>query len=174
MKRMVFLLGFMGCGKTYWAKRMAGILDVPCYDLDAMIERYSAMPVNQIFENTGEAAFRDLEKKVLHHGMHLVPGMYAAGGGTPCFFDNMDWMNEIGLTIYLKTPTNILVERLKTERLLRPLLAQVEEHALEAHIEQLVSQRSPFYTKAAICLEQSPENRPVFEQILLEAINAEY
>ncbi len=173
MKRMVFLIGFMGSGKTYWANRMASILDVPCYDLDKMIENYSKMPVGQIFEKSGEAVFRETEKKVLHHCMHLVPGMYAAGGGTPCFFDNMDWMNLNGRTIYLNTPANLLVERLKHERLLRPLLANVEEHALEEHIAQLVAQRLPFYKQATICLEQSAENASVFEQLLLETINAE-
>ncbi len=170
---MVFLLGFMGCGKTYWAKRLAGILGVPCYDLDDLIEQQSEMSVRQIFEKSGESAFRDLEKQILHRCALLDPGIFATGGGTPCFFDNMDWMNAHGKTIYLKTPTGLLAERLKHERLLRPLLAQVEAHALAEHIGHLVAQREQFYNKAALVLEQSLDTLPVFEKMLLDAISAE-
>jgi shikimate kinase len=170
---MVFLLGFMGCGKTYWAKRLSGILGLPCYDLDELIEQQHEMTVRQIFEKSGESAFRDIEKQVLHQCTHLAPGIIAAGGGTPCFFDNMDWMNANGLTIYLKTPVDLLTARLKKERLLRPLLAKVEAHALSEHIEHLVAQREHYYNKAAICLEQNADNIPAFEKMLLEAISAE-
>ena len=171
---MVFLIGFMGCGKTYWGNRLAAKTGIPVYDLDALIEAHEERPVQQVFAQNGEAEFRKIERDCLRDCRRFGKALIATGGGTPCFFDNMAWMNRHGLTIYLDTPAAILADRLKHQRSFRPLLAGVEEHILEAHIEKLVLQRIPYYRQARITLVQSQENTPYFEQMLLEAISAEY
>lgn len=173
-EQIVFLIGFMGSGKTYWGNRMAAKSGIPFYDLDAMLEALEEKPVSQLFAQYGEAAFREIERACLQACLRFGKSIIATGGGTPCFFDNMSWMNKHGRTIYLETPASILADRLKHQRIYRPLLAGVEEHALETHIEKLLLQRIPFYSQATITLEQNLENDPPFEQMLLQAIISEY
>lgn len=174
IQQTVFLIGFMGSGKTFWSNRLAEKTGAPCFDLDDMIEANEKKSVLKVFTESGEKAFRTIEKDTLHACLSLGPAIVATGGGTPCFFDNMDWMNQVGQTIYLKTPASVLAERLKFERTLRPLLANVDEQALEAHIEKLLLQREGFYIQASIILDQSLENEPVFEEMLLNAIISGY
>ena len=168
IQRTVFLTGFMGSGKTFWGNCMAEKTGIPFFDLDAMIEVNEERSVQKVFAESGEDVFRAIEKDTLHACLSLGPAIIATGGGTPCFFDNMDWMNRMGQTIYLKTPASVLAERLKHERAFRPLLANVAEYALEEHIEKLLAQREVFYNQAGIILDQSHSNEPIFEKMLLD------
>jgi len=155
MDKTCFLIGFMGSGKTYQGMRLANRLGVPFVDLDACIEVGEGRTIPAIFEQQHEAAFRRIEQRYLHELEHEAPCVVATGGGTPCFFDNMDWMNAYGITVFLKTPVPVLAARIRTDPVVRPLLAGIPEDHLEQHIARLLEQRMPFYSRAKVIVENS-------------------
>ena len=104
----------MGSGKSYLGQRLANILNWDFVDMDAYLEAQEGKTISQIFEESGEPFFRALEKKYLHSTLNFDKTIVATGGGAPCFFDNIQWMKQHGQTIYLKTPTTVLVNRLKS------------------------------------------------------------
>ena len=167
----IFLVGFMGCGKTYWGERLAAHIGTAFVDLDKLIETHAELSVNHLFEQLGEKQFRILEREALLRCNSFESCVIATGGGTPCYFDNMAWMNKHGKTIYLKTPTHILAERLQHERQFRPLLAKVPAHLLAAHIEKLLGQREPYYAQAHATIEYEA-NEALFLQNLIQWINS--
>lgn len=150
----IFLIGFMGCGKTYSGKRLAARLGFPFIDLDDWIESNLQMTIGEIFLKKGEAAFRIIERDALREMLRFPEGVIACGGGAPCFFDNMAWMNAHGLTIYLDTPVSILSRRLAAEKARRPLIAEITENELEEFIEKKLQERTVFYEQATICYRQ--------------------
>ena len=154
MAAHIFLLGFMGSGKTYLGERLAGLLNRPFFDLDQMLEAGEGETISTIFAEKGEAAFRDLERKYLHTLENQAPAVVATGGGTPCFFDNMDWMKAHGTTVYLKTPIEVLFERLRHEQAGRPLLAGLSDEALRDFIEQKLSERERWYRQAEVVADK--------------------
>lgn len=145
---IIFLTGFMGSGKTYLGKALADQLGFAFLDLDALIEVGEGLCIAEIFGRVGEQAFREMEARYLrtlagHH--HLV---VATGGGAPCFFNNMDWMNGHGVSIYLHAEPALLAARLAGEKEKRPLLRQLDDGQLLAFIESKYSERRPFYDRA--------------------------
>lgn len=169
LDQLTFLVGFMGCGKTFWSKRLSTLTGIHAYDLDELIEVQHEDTIANLFFHHGESGFRTMERAALLQTTLLQPAIIATGGGAACFFDNMDWMNDNGRTIYLKTPASLLADRLKHEIRFRPLLQSVNEHQLEAHIQELLSRRESYYEKATIVLEQTDATLPFFETMLLEA-----
>ena len=111
-----FLIGFMGCGKTFVGKRIAQELDIPFYDLDEYISEKENMSISEIFEKKGEDYFRQVERMCLRDFGIIGDAVIACGGGTPCYFDNLEWINETGTSIYLQTPVELLAKRLKNEK----------------------------------------------------------
>lgn len=148
----LFLVGFMGAGKTYRGQRLAAALDCSFLDMDEEIERQSGKSIPEIFAAVGEAGFREIERQVLHSEAVSQAGVVATGGGLPCFFDNMDWMKTHGQVIWLHVPPAVLAARLKPEKTKRPLIAQVPDEELEAFIEKLLIQRRPYYEQAHLIL----------------------
>lgn len=167
MESTFFLLGFMGCGKSYWSQKLATQLDFQFIDLDAYIEEAEGQTIATIFAEQGEATFRKIEKQHLQ----TVPlgesrAIVALGGGTPCFFDNMAYANEVGTTIYLQTPTDILVDRLWQNSQNRPLLQGKSKEALQLFIEQKVAERQRYYEQATYIVDVNEQT----EQQLLAII----
>jgi shikimate kinase len=156
-RQHLFLIGFMGCGKTYWGRILAHQTSLPFLDLDDLIVQRTGQSIAQIFTEHGESGFRKLEQKTLKTLEEFPASIIATGGGTPCFFDNMDWMNTVGTTVYLKTAPSLLAERLRLEKEYRPLLAGVSLDDLEAFIEKKVMEREPDYMRAKVILEQSED-----------------
>lgn len=156
----------MGAGKTYWGMRLAAWCSVPFVDLDVAIESGEGATVGALFGQHSEAGFRELERRYLQQ-MVVSPSPFvvATGGGTPCFFDNMAWMNQHGVTIYLKTPVDILAARLRLDKTVRPLLQGVADGELEQYIEQLIRQREPFYTRAQHNMIYSGDDQAYWEQL---------
>lgn len=144
----------MGSGKSWWGSRLAERLNRPFVDLDNQIEAGEGKTIAQIFEEHGEARFRKMERDYLQRLASAPVSVVATGGGTPCFFDNLTWMNAQGLTIYLKTPVDVLLARLRLDRSARPLLQGVAEHDLELKISHLLELREPWYRQAQVTLEQ--------------------
>lgn len=145
----IFLIGFMGSGKSFYGRNLAKALDMELIDLDVCIAEETGQTINQIFEEQGEAAFRELEKKHLRSLRTDKVKIISVGGGTPCFFDNMEWMNANGKTVYLKCAASLLFIRLRKSSK-RPLLLNKSPEELSAFIEAKLLERESFYAKAKV------------------------
>lgn len=137
----------MGCGKSHWGAVWAKAAGYTFIELDAAIEAAAGMSVNKIFVQEGEAGFRQREREHLHKSGQPNT-IVATGGGTPCFFDNIDWMNATGHTIYLQATPALLAQRLQPEKAHRPLLHNISDNALQDFITQKLSERETYYVQA--------------------------
>ena len=151
--KSIILLGYMCAGKTTVGRAVAKKLDCTFYDLDWYIEERFHTKVARIFAEEGEARFRDLERRMLHEAAEFENVVLACGGGTPCFFDNMDYMNQQGETIYLKATPEVLYGHLKMGRTVRPLLLNKTPDEVKAFVRQQLSEREKFYGKAKHILD---------------------
>lgn len=156
----------MASGKSYWGNRLSKRTGLPFVDLDNVIETVDARPVPLIFEDSGETYFRELERKTLQNLDMRIPHIVATGGGTPCFFDNMAWMNKTGTTIYLETPVDVLLARLRLDVQIRPLLQGVSEHDLETFLVQHIEQREPWYSQAQVILPYTPDEESFLDTLV--------
>jgi len=147
-----FLIGFMGSGKTYWGKIWAQKNDLDFYDLDEMIETKESRSIASIFEKEGEAYFRKIETALLHSFSDKYNCIISCGGGTACFNNNMQWMNEHGTTVYLAATPTYILSRVKEEKDKRPLINKLNEAELLFFIEQKLKEREPFYSQAQLIL----------------------
>lgn len=164
----IFLLGFMGSGKSFYGKRLASKLNMEFIDLDHFIESNEGQSISEIFESKKEKGFRQIEKKYLQSLSKKEKTVIACGGGTPCFYNNMQWMNKNGLTIYLKSSNNLLFQRLKNGRRNRPLLKNLSDAGLKRFIKSKVDERADEYEEAKIHVQQRVgDNR--FLKKLIEA-----
>ena len=137
--KSIILVGYMGSGKTTVGRQLALALGRTFYDLDWYIEMRYHRTVAQLFEERGEEGFRELERNMLHEAAEFEDIVLSCGGGTPCFFDNMDYIRSVGESVYLKaTP----------EKVERPLLKGKSEEELLDFIRTSLEQREPFYLKA--------------------------
>lgn len=166
----IFLVGFMGSGKTHVGKRLAAALQYDFIDVDQHLEAQSGRSVSDIFATEGEDAFRRLESAALKSLGTKGNCIISTGGGAPCFFDNMDWMNTHGVSVYLKVSPDILLKRLVPRTAKRPLLANKSEVEIRIFIEESLAKRDPFYEQAEIILNQTTEeiNRVDLLQIALQ------
>lgn len=144
----------MGSGKSYVGKRLASSLNIPFVDLDDYIESEAGMSIREIFRRFGEAAFRRREAEALRAMSRYEKAVIACGGGTPCFDDNMKWINANGLSIYLQTPVDLLVERLIPETEHRPLLKNFDKEQLHEYILSKLKEREPYYLQASVIYRQ--------------------
>lgn len=156
----IFLIGFMGCGKSTVGKILADMLDRKFIDLDSSIEISTNRSIDEIFNEDGEEAFREIEKQMLHKMQSRDSVVIATGGGCPAYSDNMEWMNQNGITVYLKTHPGILFHRLAPEKHKRPLIAQLPDVDLMEFILEKIKKRLLFYIKAEITVngEGDPVN----------------
>lgn len=146
----VFLIGYMGCGKSTLGRNVSIMTGIPFIDLDNYIETRYHATVREIFALHGEAGFREIEQRMLHEVGEFEDVIIACGGGTPCFFDNMDYMNEAGTTVFLDTSLPKLHTRLMRGRHKRPLIADKDECQLREFIVEALEKRRPFYSQAKI------------------------
>ena len=144
----IFLIGYMGAGKTTLGKAFSRELGLTFIDLDWYIEERFHKTVQQLFSERGEQGFRELEQKMLHEVAEFEDVVISAGGGTPCFFDNMDYMNACGDTVFLQVEPEVLFHRLKVAKQQRPLLANKSDEELMNFICEALQKRHPFYSQA--------------------------
>lgn len=168
----IFLLGMMGSGKTYWMNKLAGKLKLPKYDLDQLIEDVEDRSIEDIFKQSGEEHFRKMESIVLKWLADKDKFLLATGGGTPCFYDNIDWMNEQGITIWLDEPIETLTNRLIPEKSNRPLISMLNDSRLKTYLEEKTNERKAFYTKAKYSLHGADINETNLLSLIKENTNA--
>lgn len=156
----VFLIGYMGAGKTTLGKAFAREMGLTFVDLDWYIEERFHKTVRQLFTERGEDGFRDLEKRMLHEVADFENVVISTGGGTPCFFDNVEYMNACGETVFLNVDFKVLFRRLKVAKQQRPLLVGKSDEELAEIIKEGLQKRLPFYTKAKYVFQADElENR---------------
>lgn len=158
MKR-IFLMGYMGAGKTTIGKKLAETLNLSFTDLDWFIENRQHKTINEIFAEKGESGFREIEKEALHEVGQFEDALISVGGGTPCFFDNIDYMNQNGTAIYLKVNPAVLADRLCQAKQTRPLLKDKTDDEILNFISDALDKRGPFYEMANLVFDASELNR---------------
>lgn len=159
----IYLIGYMGCGKSTLGRKLAAALQLSFIDLDTFLEEKYFRTIPQIFAEEGESGFRLKEQKVLHEVAAFDNIIVATGGGAPCFFDNMEIMNSSGFCIFLDIDTQSLVNRLIHAKTERPIIKGKSPDELYHFIEEMMQKRRPFYEKAHYILKGS-EIRP--EQVI--------
>ena len=138
----------MGAGKTTVGKALSKQMGLPFYDLDWYIESRMHKTVPQIFAERGEEGFRLIERNMLHEVAEFENVIISCGGGTPCFFDNMDYMNGPGDVIYLKASPEVLYKHLLMGKTERPLLKNKTPEQLNCLMKEQLKIREPYFSKA--------------------------
>lgn len=154
--KCITLIGYMCVGKTTVGRDLARRLGLRFYDLDWYIEERYHTRVPEIFASHGESYFRDVERRMLHETAEFEDIVLACGGGTPCFFDNMDYLNQVSTTVYLHATPATILRHLKISRGHRPLLEGKSPEELQEFVEKQLGEREPFYSKAQIIEEIPP------------------
>lgn len=144
----ILLVGFMAAGKTTLGKALAQKLGLQFIDLDHYIENRYRCTVAQLFAERGEETFRIIERNVLHEIAEFENVIISTGGGTPCFFDNMEYMNSQGVTVFLEASIDVIHTRLTIARIQRPLVKEKTEEELRQYITNMLYQRHPYYALA--------------------------
>lgn len=152
MKR-VYLMGYMGAGKTTVGRVLEKHTGLSFIDLDYYIEGRFLKTIGQIFAEKGEAAFREIERRMLHEVSAFEDVIISTGGGTPCFFDNMEFMNASGMTIYLKVSVEELAKRLETCKHTRPVLQGRSGEELKRFISESLQKRETYYNQSSVIFE---------------------
>ncbi|TMI91792.1 MAG: shikimate kinase [Bacteroidetes bacterium] len=153
----IFFIGFMGSGKTHWGKQVSEKLHIPFFDLDEQITTHEEKSITEIFSENGEEYFRVLEKDILHiitesHENFVM----ACGGGTPCYYNNIDYMNHSGTTIWINTSIDTLFQRLIKEKQARPLIKNLTNEQVRGFIIKKFSDRKIYYEQADIIVDEDP------------------
>ncbi|MDD2525262.1 MAG: shikimate kinase [Bacteroidales bacterium] len=149
----IFLTGFMGSGKTTLGRFFAKENGYSFIDLDHYIEGRYFKTINQIFEESGEEGFRIMEQKALKEVAEIEDVIIATGGGTPCFFDNMDYMNSCGLTVFINVSISELTIRLEKAKSKRPLLKDKSKEEIGEYIKEKLQARLPYYQKSHLTID---------------------
>lgn len=160
----VFIVGFMGAGKTTFGKKLAAALQRSFIDLDDRVASAMAAEMSMaetklplLIEKVGIDRFRDYERDVLVNG-EWGDAVVSTGGGTPCFYENMDWMKDAGVVVFLNTPHEIILGRLRQSNLAeRPLLRGLDDTALKNKITAMLAERLPHYQKAHLTFHPATE-----------------
>ena len=150
----IFLIGFMGSGKSYWGRKLSEKLNLPFFDLDEQVVSHEGKSISEIFTVHGEEYFRLQEKNTLHlltesHDSFIM----ATGGGTPCYFNNIEYMHLSGTTVWINTSQDELFRRLILEKEKRPLISELTDEQLQGFISKKYSDRRIYYEQADMIID---------------------
>jgi shikimate kinase len=148
----IYLVGFMGCGKSTMGRKLAKLLSLNFIDLDKYIEERCFKTIPAIFDEEGEKGFREKERHSLMEVSQFEDVVIGTGGGTPCFFDNMEVMKISGITVYLAPDTETLAHRILKSKHERPLTSGKSRDELIAYINTALEKRAPYYEQSAIII----------------------
>ena len=149
----IYLIGFMGSGKTNMGRLISNQLEYKFCDLDEMFEERYHFTVGHFFETFGEAEFRKIERNLLLSTVNFSQSVISTGGGTPCFFENIDFIKQNGLSVYFRLTAPQLISRLKQSKKPRPLIRNFQGEELDKQIITLLEHREPFYLKADLIID---------------------
>jgi shikimate kinase len=152
-KNIIYVIGFMGSGKSTAGKKLAASLGWDFIDLDRRIEDRAGKTIPQIFSQDGEEIFRKIESEVLRSIKSRTETVISTGGGTPCHGNNMDFMLETGLTVYLKMTSAQLTSRLLESTGERPLIKNIPDDQLNEFIKKKLAVREKWYERAIIIID---------------------
>ncbi len=148
----IYLIGYMGCGKSTIGKKVADLMGISFIDMDKYIEERNFKSVPEIFSEEGELSFREKEQTALLELSAFEDVVIGTGGGSPCFFDNIDVMNRNGVTVYIAPDSEVLASRLIKSKTVRPLIAGKSKQELILFIEEALKERILYYEKAQIII----------------------
>ena len=153
----IFLIGFMGSGKTHWGQLLSQKLNLPFFDLDEQVVSHEGKPINEISVIMVKNTFACLKKDTLHiitesHDSFVM----ACGGGSPCYFNNVDYMNRSGTTVWINTPMEVLFKRLTGEKDARPLIRNLSDSQLRGYIIKKFADRKIYYEQADVVVDDEP------------------
>lgn len=153
----IFLIGFMGSGKTYWGRLLSKKLGIRFFDLDEQVTEHAGKSIPEIFAFEGEEQFRLMEKDALHIITESQDSfVMACGGGSPCYFNNIEYMNSAGTTVWINTPIDTLHSRLLLEKDKRPLIRDLSDEQLKGFIIKKFSDRRIYYEQADVIVDEEP------------------
>jgi shikimate kinase len=165
----IFLIGFMGSGKTHWGKLLSSKLQLPFRDLDSLIVEKENRSVSDIFAAEGEEYFRYKEMEMLEELVGKEENfILSCGGGTPCFFNNIEFMKKSGKVVWLNTSVDVLKERLLKERMSRPLIREVDDEELKRFIIRKLSERKMYYEQADVMVNEESITLEELIRVLLQ------
>lgn len=167
---LVYIIGFMGCGKSTAGRKLAALLGWDFIDLDRMIEQSAGKTISMIFAEDGEEKFRKTESEVLKSLENFSKTVISTGGGTPCHGDNMDFMLSTGLTVYLEMKPLQLVSRLMRSSTDRPLIKNIPDEQLPGFIENKLAAREKWYRRAHIIIESNDLDVNQLSSVITERI----
>jgi shikimate kinase len=162
----IYLIGYMGCGKSTLGHRLSEHLNLQFVDMDHYIEMRNHKTIPQIFAEEGENEFRKKERKALEELSEVTNIIIATGGGAPCFFDNIDLMNNSGKTIYINLDPSILAERLLNSKTERPLIKGKSREELVVFIDETLKKRNQFYKQAKFEITQPDIELEQIEELI--------
>lgn len=153
----IFLIGFMGSGKTHWGRLLSEKLGIRFFDLDEQVTEQAGKPITEIFATEGEEQFRMMEKDILHiitesHDSFVM----ACGGGSPCYFNNIEYMNQAGTSVWINTPLDTIFSRLIREKDKRPLIKSLSDDQLKSFISKKFADRKIYYEQADVVVDDEP------------------
>jgi shikimate kinase len=163
----IFLTGFMGTGKTHWGRIWAARHHYSFIDLDELIEQEEQQSIADIFEKKGEDYFRQKEAIMLRSLEQYSNVIISCGGGTPCFFDNISWMNTRGISVFLEASPAYILKNILLHEGKRPLIKKLNEAELLFYIEQKLKERTPHYSKALLTLDAENITERTIDSLIL-------
>ncbi|MEO6916770.1 MAG: shikimate kinase [Chitinophagaceae bacterium] len=166
----LFLIGFMGTGKSHWGALLSVKFAIPFFDLDTAIEEAEQMTIAMIFEIKGEEYFRYREKELLERLIADTPDVIiSCGGGTPCFFNNIQLMRDKGMVIWLNTTLDVLINRLVKQKMSRPLIRNIADQDLADFITRKLSSRRIYYSQANLVVNEETLTVDTFAEMITHA-----
>ncbi len=166
----IYLIGMPGSGKTFLGRKLAQALKLQFIDLDEWIEKKEQQMIRQIVQEKGETYFREREQELLHQTELKNNFVISCGGGTPVFYNNMEWMKKHGIVIWLNTPLSIISERILKNITRRPLFMGLSKDELNIKIEELLKKRNPIYKKSHISIEINTKNKSSLSSVIQDVI----
>lgn len=167
---IISLMGYMGSGKTLVSKELSVLNNFKIFDLDTEISKQNNHSITEIFKEKGEIFFRKIEKEVLEKILSTEKNIILSlGGGTPCYYNNIDSINEKTISVFLKTNVKTLAQRLSSEKDKRPLIQNISNEDLPEFIAKHLFERNPFYNQAKITINtDNLSAREIAEEILTQ------
>jgi len=166
----IYIVGMPGSGKSFLGRKIAQSLKLQFIDLDELIEKQEKKIIRTIITEDGETYFRGIERSILHGTEFKNKCVISCGGGTPTFFDNMDWMKKNGIVIWIHTPLEIISERIFKNITRRPLFIGLSKEEIKNKLQELSKIRVPYYKKASLTIAINKHNKVALSTVIQQII----